>query len=381
MGRVLPHAVITTIFLNKGLTESQVSFVQSFYMLSMLVSGFPIGMLCDIFSEKNIYQFALVSIFLSFYIMLTSNNIFLLCLSRILYGVAQISIISSLNLYFPKNLKLKNKPIKPFYVEIGYVNMFSALIGGTIGSIIFKYINIKIYLLSLILFFFSYVMIFIGMRRFIKIDLNIKKKDKEKAKLNYFIKVLKVILKDRKIVLMISQLIFFQLSLEIFYRYWELLFRHKNISVEYFGITYGSMQLLSILINNLFSINKFKIRDFLLFTPITLFFILFVKTRNLFLSLVFFFLMASVFYFYNRQLELKIQVISNPLFMSSIISFSTAMSNIASFVLMQTNSMLLKSNISIETITCSIMLVFFFGSVLTNFLDFIIKKKKRISIN
>lgn len=66
--RVLPHAILTVILLNKGLTVSQIAIVQSFYMLATTMFEFPSGFLTDIWSEKIMYQLSLILIGVSYFI-------------------------------------------------------------------------------------------------------------------------------------------------------------------------------------------------------------------------------------------------------------------------------------------------------------------------
>lgn len=55
--RVLPHAILTVILLNKGLTVSQIAIVQSFYMLAAIMFEFPSCFLTDIWSENHVPTF------------------------------------------------------------------------------------------------------------------------------------------------------------------------------------------------------------------------------------------------------------------------------------------------------------------------------------
>ena len=49
--RVLPHAILTVILLNKGMTVAQIAIIQSFFMLAAIIFDLHSGFLTDLLSE------------------------------------------------------------------------------------------------------------------------------------------------------------------------------------------------------------------------------------------------------------------------------------------------------------------------------------------
>lgn len=147
--RVLPHAILTVILLNKGLTVSQIAIVQSFYMLAAIMFEFPSGFLTDIWSEKIMYQLSLVLIGISYFIILFTNNYYLLCLSWFIYGMSAASMSGSLDSYFIRRVENKHE-IKGINVLINRSTLYSGLIGGGLGSFLYEILSEHIYILSLI---------------------------------------------------------------------------------------------------------------------------------------------------------------------------------------------------------------------------------------
>lgn len=147
--RVLPHAILTVILLNKGLTVSQIAIVQSFYMLAAIMFEFPSGFLTDIWSEKIMYQLSLVLIGISYFIILLTNNYYLLCLSWFIYGMSAASMSGSLDSYFIRRAENKHE-IKGINVLINRSTLYSGLIGGGLGSFLYEILSEQIYILSLI---------------------------------------------------------------------------------------------------------------------------------------------------------------------------------------------------------------------------------------
>ena len=50
--RVLPHAILSVILLDKGFSISQISLIQSIFMIVALIMEIPSGIISDIISEK-----------------------------------------------------------------------------------------------------------------------------------------------------------------------------------------------------------------------------------------------------------------------------------------------------------------------------------------
>lgn len=51
--RVLPHAILSVILLDKGFSISQISLIQSIFMIAALIMEIPSGIISDIITEKT----------------------------------------------------------------------------------------------------------------------------------------------------------------------------------------------------------------------------------------------------------------------------------------------------------------------------------------
>lgn len=121
MARVLPHAVLTVILLNKGLTYSDISFIQSMYMFSALILEFPSGIISDLISEKKIYLLSIILIIISYSIILCSTSVFFLSIAWFLYGASAAGMSGSLEGYFIKKMNNDSVQIKDFSVNYNYI--------------------------------------------------------------------------------------------------------------------------------------------------------------------------------------------------------------------------------------------------------------------
>lgn len=102
-------------------------------------------------SEKFMYVLSLLLLGASYLITMITINFYILCLSWIIYGTSSSAMTGSLDMAFIKDRKKKNKDIKRFNVINKYTILYSGLIGGGIGSVIYNLIGTKLYLVSLVI--------------------------------------------------------------------------------------------------------------------------------------------------------------------------------------------------------------------------------------
>lgn len=75
--RVLPHSILTVLLMNKGISLAEISLIQSFYMLTALISEFPSGVLTEIIGEKKMYQISLILLGISYLGFYVFDDVFL----------------------------------------------------------------------------------------------------------------------------------------------------------------------------------------------------------------------------------------------------------------------------------------------------------------
>lgn len=106
------------------------------------------------------YQLSLVLIGISYFIILLTNNYYLLCLSWFIYGMSAASMSGSLDSYFIRRAENKHE-IKGINVLINRSTLYG-LIGGGLGSFLYEILSEHIYILSLLLIISSFMLITFG---------------------------------------------------------------------------------------------------------------------------------------------------------------------------------------------------------------------------
>ncbi|WP_075552730.1 MFS transporter [Borreliella mayonii] len=146
LARTLPHAVLTIILINKGLSLKDITMVQICYMAAIIIFEFPSGIISDIFDRKIVY---LVSIFLSmasYFIVFETSSFVFICVSWFIYGMSA-AINGTIAISFTKIYQNNSKKLKAFISFTKIILSIDAILGGYIGSVLYSCIDIKIYLI------------------------------------------------------------------------------------------------------------------------------------------------------------------------------------------------------------------------------------------
>lgn len=324
--RVLPHAVLTVILLDKGMSIGDIAFIQSFFMIAVLLFEFPSGILTDIWSEKNIYLIALFLLAISYFLIMISHSFLILCLSWFIYGISSASISGSLETYFLKKYQNNESLMKKFNINLNNINLISGLIGGGIGSFIYAYIEDALYVISILFIIVSAILIIFFFRSNSKIhsqnNMNFKNIITELKNIN-----------DKQIYIDILLFAIFQIIAQLFFQFWQVMFLSAGINKKQFGIFYIIFQLIALFSNFVFGrINFKKLKPFLIiFISVLLILgIYFDHVSWAFVILILLFLLP--FNIYSNQLFLDIQKQSPSHILASVMSFAGTIGSIVSMI-------------------------------------------------
>lgn len=351
MARVLPHAVLTVILLNKGLTYSDISFIQSMYMFSALILEFPSGIISDLISEKKIYLLSIILIIISYSIILCSTSVFFLSIAWFLYGASAAGMSGSLEGYFIKKMNNDSVQIKDFSVNYNYIIFFSGLIGGFLGSILYRFVNMDIYLYSLILFFIAFINILYNIKG------NTSTLETMRPSLSQLKNDITKMLYHKKLMILILMVSSLQIVFQSFYQFWQIIFLEKSMSYTVFGVFYIIFQMISILANYIYSKYDIKNWNYLgLSITISILFLISLLTNNV-IFILFFLIFQIPLNIFNNQLNVDIRKECNPKALSSLISFLGTCMNIIAMIVMWIASVLL-SDLNIITVLIILLMIF-----------------------
>ncbi|WOO89385.1 MFS transporter [Mollicutes bacterium LVI A0078] len=266
LARTIPHPILIILLIEqKHLTLSQITFVQIFFYLGVLLFEIPSGYLADLGYRKSGYIGSFVCMLTAYGLIYSSSSIITLSIAWFIYGIAGALTSGNVDGYIVNKLKENDLEgqIKPFNVKKTNMSLIAGIGGALIGSLLYPIISVNIYLFSLILYTIAILIALFG----IKIEHSKGTIDKLSIRDLDFTKQIKLLL----IMVCIIELYYVG-----FYQYWQVLYQSKGIDPTFFGIIYITFSLTVITSNKLYSkVDKIKdyvvIPIFVLSTLVSLF--------------------------------------------------------------------------------------------------------------
>lgn len=268
LGRTLPHAILTIFLIYQGCTLTKIAVLQSIFMIVATLTEFPSGVLSDIFSRKNVYLLSLVALFISYLLIgFYSHNFIILCVAYVLYGLSVSLKSGTLEAEVILELSNAQKSIKEYSVLSSYVMSVSSIVGGLIGSILYSWINQKIYIISLSLFILSFISA-------ILCSFSKSEREKKEERITLIQEVSKgfsIIKKSQILKYILCLFATSTLFIQPFFQYWQVLYQGNNVPNQYFGMIYVMFQICNIIGTAMYrriKIERFAIIIILLIIPI-----------------------------------------------------------------------------------------------------------------
>lgn len=248
IGRTFPHAILTIYLISTGCSLVKIATLQTVFMITAMITEFPSGVISDIISRKSVYLCSLISLFISYLlIMINSDSFLILVIAYILYGLSVSLKSGTLEAEVVLEYRKLGKDVKEYSVASTYIMSLSSIIGGFIGSILYSNIYGLIYVISLSLFIIAFII-----ACFCKFE-------KKNSRISHgsFLCEIKTgfhILKSSNVLLYVLCLYALTtLFLQPFFQYWQVLYQNAGINIKYFGIIYVLFQVCNIIGAKLYS--------------------------------------------------------------------------------------------------------------------------------
>lgn len=228
LARTIPHPILVIFLINqKGLTLSEITFIQIFFYIGVLLCEIPSGYLSDLGYRKSCYVASFISMLIAYSLIYTSSSIIVLAIAWFIYGIAGALTSGNVDGYIVNQLKDQNSQgeIKQFNVRKTNISLFASIGGALIGSILYPHILGNIYQISIGLYTLALVITIFG----IEIKHQGGEINKVKIKDVQFSKQLK---------LLMAIICTVELYYVGFYQYWQVLYENKGIEPSYFGLIY-----------------------------------------------------------------------------------------------------------------------------------------------
>ncbi|WP_156519602.1 MFS transporter [Corynebacterium sp. EPI-003-04-2554_SCH2473622] len=158
----VPHAILTPLLLDKGLSLSQILLVQAGFSVAVLLFEFPSGSIADMISRRTLYFISRLVFCIFFLMVIFGHGFPLMLLAWIIYGLATALESGTLDAALINNAKNRQGPAGtvgvPDHVESriswlvrkeGQSAYLGMMIGSTIGALLYLSVGANVYFISL----------------------------------------------------------------------------------------------------------------------------------------------------------------------------------------------------------------------------------------
>ncbi len=253
LARTIPHPILIILLIDqKGLSLAEITFIQIFFYLGVLLFEVPSGYLADLGYRKSAYLGSFVCMLIAYSTIYLSSSIAILSIAWFIYGVAGALLSGNVDGYIVNMLKEHDKhdEIKAFNVKKTNMSLIAGIGGALCGSLMYPLISTNIYLISLTLYLISILVVVLG------IHIPHIPTDHQRLK----VKDLQFTAPIKKIIILVCLIELYYVG---FYQYWQVLYQDKGISPALFGFIYIMFSIVVIASNKLYS-NMTKVNDKLL---------------------------------------------------------------------------------------------------------------------
>ncbi|AMR76076.1 MFS transporter [Borrelia hermsii] len=359
--RTLPHAVLTIILINKGLQLRDIAIVQMFYMLAIIFFELPSGVISDIFDRKIVYLSSIFLSMIAYFIIFQTSSFIILCIAWFIYGMSSAVNTGTIDVSFTRVYQSNSKKLKAFISSMKIILGIGAISGGYAGSVLFLYVDEKIYLISLFLYLASSLITIF----FISSDKNTDHKKKcLKLYINQFKNNVITLLKSKILIELFILISSIQFFFQPFYLYWQAIFIDKNVPISIFGIIYILFRLSNIIGAWVFKKIRHSSYDSYVILGIIFLLSILIKIVShiyVFITIMTFLVMLVSLYSNNLEYFLRKNIDSKIL--GTITSINSTISRLFSFLVLTACSVL-ASFISIINTFILLILIFCILSIL-----------------
>lgn len=335
----LPHAVLTIILFQKGLSLAQIMMVQTAYSIAVFIFEYPSGLWADLYSKKFLFVLSRILLIIMMVIVLLMRNTIWMEIAWFIYGISSALDSGTLDADIINSLKKDNKKSKlgRFISISNQLDFISLLLGSTIGSWLYYALGIKFYYIGIGLVILAIISI-------LDYKQNVGASKEDNITLVKEIKSgLKEVKNSKLMQLMMALTFSGQFFFQAHYQLWQGLFLYKGFNKHNFYLLYIIFQLISLgtySINLNIKKNKIKIIGFSTIVVLSLSMILFLITKSYYFVFSYMFLIF-IFTLVEYYCNIMFSTIVSVERISSLTSLRSSIGRIGAICSMVVSSILL----------------------------------------
>lgn len=227
--RTIPHAVLLVMLVEeKQITIEIYSIMQIMFSCALLIFEVPSGILSDKYGRKQIFIVAIILLLITCVNTYFLKSSFMLILSWFIYGMSSAMFSGTIDAQVVKSFNNDENKINNFTKRESLVESSSAIIGATLGSLLYVKIGIDIYLISIVFLVISLILATV----YIKIEAF--KGDELLTKFN--LPSVKII--NKKLLFYLLLICSLSIIIQPIFLYWQGLYLNRGFNTQLFFIVY-----------------------------------------------------------------------------------------------------------------------------------------------
>ncbi|MFR7976326.1 MAG: MFS transporter [Intestinibacter bartlettii] len=348
----IPHAFVTLYLLSSGISLAQISLMQVFYMLAIIIFEVPSGVLADRYSKKLIFIISMALMCISYVLYIKIDCFYIIAFAQFIYGMASALNSGTIDSILLNQLSTKDNDSMEIFTRNSNMIVTSAMVFGSfIGSLLFnKVLGSYVYLIAILGFILSAL---------ISLKLHEDKLENKSIHFNasslvkHFKDGFKSITSNLKLFKIITLIALLQFVLQPFFNYWQPLSVNKGFDGSNLTYIYILMQFFGILASYLYKyLTKVSYHKVFLIINIILLTILMILSVNLgsytYLVILLISILPRSFILINLNYKLQKNINNN--IRSTVTSISSSYSRIISMTALIIMSVLNSFNFKLNVI-------------------------------
>lgn len=252
MAVTMPHAILTLIFLSKGITYAQIATIQAFYSIAVVFFEFPSGVLADRYSKKTIFILSNILMVFCYAMVLLFDSFMMMAMAWFLYGISNAFETGTIDAHIIVSIKRTchggevQTKLEKFIGTGSSLTAIFSIAGAGLGFILYQFINSSIYYFMIALMFMSAILVFFQYQ-YVEMD-----RENKDVKIKELVKNSLIELKNssslRWMILCFGAL---QMYLQVHFQMWQSYFLEGGFSEKLFFGFYLLFQVITILVYKL----------------------------------------------------------------------------------------------------------------------------------
>lgn len=232
-----PHAILTMIFLSKGMQVYEIAIIQSMYSLAMVIFEFPSGVLADKYKKKYVFLISDLFLAATYMMVLKGHTLLLLMPAWFSYGISASLKTGTLDaqiILLIRESKDSEISLERFIGKESKITSLSAILGSGLGFFLYGIIDINIYYIMLLSLFISFLTVLL----YFHTDMEGRDRKKTSSLKRIIIEAFSEIKNNKTLKKIILALGIVQMYMQIHFQLWQSYFLNLGLDKKYFYFAY-----------------------------------------------------------------------------------------------------------------------------------------------